>query len=49
VNAVDVNVVTKNMNTEEKMFQERKLRQNKSTTYREKEEKLKKTMVDTIQ
>ncbi len=49
VNVVDVNVVTENMNTKEKMFQEKEPRKNKSTTYREKEENLKKITLDTIQ
>ncbi len=49
VNVEDVNVATKRKITKEKMFQERKPRKNKSTTNWEKEDKLNKTMVDTIQ
>ncbi len=48
MNVVDVNDVTKRKITKEQMFQEKEPRNNKSTKNWE-EEKLNKTMVETIQ
>jgi stalled ribosome rescue protein Dom34 len=49
VNVVDVNVVTRSMIIEYKVFQEKEPQKNKSIVDWEKEEKLKKAMVKTIQ
>jgi len=46
---VDVNVATKSKITKEHVFKDRKLRKTKSVTNWEKEEWLKKSMVETIQ
>ncbi len=49
VNVVDINVVTRSIFIKDQVFQEKEPRKNKSTTNLENEEKLKKTMVKTIQ
>jgi hypothetical protein len=49
INMVDVNVTTHNMTSEEQVFKDRKLKKNKFAIDWEVEEKLKKSMVETIQ
>jgi phage terminase small subunit len=49
VNVVDVNVTTTNQAIEKHVFKDRKLRKIKSAIDWEKEEQLKKSMVETIQ
>ncbi len=49
VNVVDVNVVTRSRITKDQVFQEKEPRKNKSTVDWEKNQKLKKTMVEIIQ
>ncbi len=49
VNVVDVNVTTRSKATKEHVFKDRKLRKAKSVANWEKEEWLKKSMVETIQ
>jgi hypothetical protein len=49
VNVVDVNVTIRSKATEEHVFKDRKLRKAKSVTNREKEERLKKSLLETIQ
>jgi hypothetical protein len=49
VNVIDINVATRSIIIKDHVFQEREPRKNKITTYWEKKEKLKKTMVKTIQ
>ncbi len=46
---MDVNVTTRSKATEEQMFKDRQLKKAKSATDQEKEKRLKKSMVDTIQ
>jgi hypothetical protein len=48
VNVVDVNVTTRSKASEEQLFKDRELRKVKSVTNLEKEEWLKKSMVETI-
>ncbi len=48
VNVVDVNLVTRSIIIKDQVFQEKEPRKNKSTTNWEKEEKLKKTIVEMI-
>ncbi len=48
VNMVDVNVTTQSKTSEEQMFKDQQLRKNKSTANWEVEEKLKRSMVETI-
>ncbi len=49
VNVIDVNVVTRSKIIEDQVFQEKEPRMNKSSANWEKEKKLKKAMVKTIQ
>jgi hypothetical protein len=49
VNVININVATRSRIIEDQVFQEREPRKNKSIADLEKEEKLKKTMVKTIQ
>ncbi len=49
VNVVDVNVTTRSKVTEEHAFKDREQRKAKSVVDREKEERLKKSMMETIQ
>jgi hypothetical protein len=49
VNVVDVNVTTKSKATKEEVFKDRDLKKAKNVTNWEKEEQLKKSMVEIIQ